>query len=115
MEMHMIDLLVRNPSVVLQHIVVLCSCCFDELLHHWQDLRKLVVWNIEQLLAMVLGDNQLCAKQPISHPFPSNHLPMVLGNWKRTAWPRERGLISKNASTLSDSKSLKEGISPFVC
>jgi hypothetical protein len=36
-------------------------------------------------------------------------------DWKgreRTACPRERGLMSRNARTLSDSKSLKEGISP---
>lgn len=31
----------------------------------------------------------------------------------RTAWPRDRGLISRNAKTLSDSNSLNEGISPM--
>lgn len=76
--MHMIDLLMRNPPIVLQHIVVLCSCCFDELLHYWQDLRELVVWNIEQFLAMVFGDDQLCAKQPISHPFLPTIYPWYL-------------------------------------
>lgn len=30
-----------------------------------------------------------------------------------TAWPRDRGLMSRNAKTLSDSNSLKEGISPI--
>lgn len=32
--------------------------------------------------------------------------------WIRTAWPRLRGWMSRNAKTLSLSKSLKEGISP---
>jgi len=31
-----------------------------------------------------------------------------------TAWPRLRGLMSRNARTLSDSKSLKEGMSPLL-
>jgi hypothetical protein len=38
-----------------------------------------------------------------------------LGNWvggKHTACPLESGLISRNARTLSDSKSLREGMSP---
>jgi len=29
-----------------------------------------------------------------------------------TAWPRDNGWMSKNARTLSDSKSLKDGMSP---
>jgi hypothetical protein len=39
-------------------------------------------------------------------------------NWglglRHTAWPRESGLISRNARTLSDSKSLREGMSPVL-
>lgn len=31
-----------------------------------------------------------------------------------TAWPLESGLMSRNARTLSDSKSLKEGMSPGI-
>lgn len=34
------------------------------------------------------------------------------GEIGRTAWPLERGLMSRNAKTLSDSKILKEGMSP---
>lgn len=33
---------------------------------------------------------------------------------ERTAWPWLRGLMSRNASVLSDSKSLKQGISPAL-
>jgi hypothetical protein len=32
--------------------------------------------------------------------------------WERTAWPRERGLMSRKASVFSVSRSLKQGISP---
>jgi hypothetical protein len=37
-----------------------------------------------------------------------------LGGRKHTACPELNGLISRNARILSDSKSLKEGISPVV-
>jgi hypothetical protein len=33
--MNVINLLMRDATIVLQHIVVLCSCCFDELFYYW--------------------------------------------------------------------------------
>lgn len=32
---YMINLLMRNAPVILQHVVILCSCRFDEFLYHW--------------------------------------------------------------------------------
>jgi hypothetical protein len=81
MEMNMINLLMRDPPVVLKDVVVLCSCCFDESFDYrlfaqqsvffhslvlcvcrlktYQDLGELVVGNIEELLAVVFGDYEL--------------------------------------------------------
>jgi hypothetical protein len=59
MKMHMIDLLMRNPSIVLKKIIVLCPRSRHQFLDYGQDLRQLVVGDISQFLAVVFGNYQL--------------------------------------------------------
>lgn len=56
-------------------------------------------------------NNQIYIFQPSRCPYVNY---VVCGLEGRTAWPRESGLMSRNAMTFSDSKSLKEGMSPVV-
>jgi hypothetical protein len=55
----MIDLLVRQPPVVLQHVVVLDALRDGNLLCDLEDLGQLVVRDVVQLGAVVLGDDEL--------------------------------------------------------
>jgi hypothetical protein len=55
----MVNLLVRNPSVVLQDVVVLDALRNRNTLRHGQDLGKLVIGDVVELRAVVLGDDEL--------------------------------------------------------
>lgn len=59
MEMHMIDLLVRQPAVVLQHVVVLDALSNGDLLCDLENLGQLVVGDVVQFGAVVLGNDEL--------------------------------------------------------
>lgn len=58
-EMDMIDLLVRNASIVLQDVVVLDALRDGDFLGHGQHLGELVVRDVVQLGAVVFGDDEL--------------------------------------------------------
>lgn len=64
--MHMIDHLVRNPSIVLQDIEVFGASRTSDLLGYRQELMKRVVRDVCQFGAMKLWDNEL--PQMVSHP-----------------------------------------------
>ena len=59
MEMHMINLLMRNPSVVLKDIVVFDTLSNCDLLRHCENLGQLVVGNVMQLCAMMFRNDKL--------------------------------------------------------
>jgi len=59
MKVDMIDLLVRQPTVVLQHVVVLGARGLRDVLRHLQDLEQLVVGDVGELGAVVLRDDEL--------------------------------------------------------
>jgi hypothetical protein len=82
----------------------------------YQNLPQLIIRNIRQFRAVVFWNHQLVSdpSASLSLPFPSSFSPHQLGGKKHTACPELNGLISRNARILSDSKSLKEGISPVV-
>lgn len=60
MEVHMIDHLMSNPSIVLQDVVVGCIDCLCDLLCDGQDLCELVVGDVVEFCAVVFGDDELC-------------------------------------------------------
>jgi hypothetical protein len=146
----MINLLMRDPSIVLQDIVVLRSSRLDEFLHYWlvsksahasllsflplsippsaksNDFMVLCVWEKDEPESQSVGHQ---GYRPVSRRgiwglqamrtdvLASSRLGIGLQIGRvvrRTAWPLERGLMSRNARTLSDSKSLKEGMSPVT-
>jgi hypothetical protein len=55
----MVDLLVGNPAVVLQDVKVLCANGSGNLLGDRQQLGQRLVGNVCELLAVVLGDDEL--------------------------------------------------------
>ena len=55
----MIDLLVGNPAVVLQDVEILCADGRGNLLGDGQQLGEAVVGDVCELLAVVLGDDEL--------------------------------------------------------
>lgn len=55
----MIDLLVCDPPVVLQNVVVFDTLCDGDLLRDFEDLRELIVGDVVQFGAVVLGDDEL--------------------------------------------------------
>lgn len=57
--MDMIDLLVGNPAVVLQDVEILCADGRGNLLGDGQQLGEAVVGDVCELLAVVLGDDEL--------------------------------------------------------
>lgn len=65
-EMHMIDLLMRDTTVVLQNIVVFDALRNGDLLGHGQHFGQLVVGNVMELRAVVFGDDQL-EEQLLAH------------------------------------------------
>lgn len=63
---HMIDLLMRKPAIVLQHIIVLSSCCLCDRLCNLEDLEELVVRDVCKLCAVVFRDNELSRDLSVS-------------------------------------------------
>ncbi len=59
MEVDMVDFLMCQPAVVLQHIVVLGPASSCNLLDHWQDLGQGIVGNVCELRAVVFRDDEL--------------------------------------------------------
>ena len=55
----MVDLLVGNPAVVLQDVEILCADGRGNLLGDGQQLGEAVVGDVCELLAVVLGDDEL--------------------------------------------------------
>ena len=55
----MIDLLVCDPPVVLQNVVVFDTLCDGDLLRDFEDLGELIVGDVVQFGAVVLGDDEL--------------------------------------------------------
>jgi hypothetical protein len=55
----MVDLLVGNPAVVLQDVEVFCADGRGDLLGDGQQLGEAVVGDVCELLAVVLGDDEL--------------------------------------------------------
>lgn len=55
----MINLLMCQPSIVLQDVVVLCTRRLRDALRHTENLAEVVVRNVGQFGTMVLGDYQL--------------------------------------------------------
>jgi hypothetical protein len=103
MEMHVINNLMRNATIVLQDVVVLDVLRNGDFLCYSEDLRELVVGNVVEFCAVVLRDDELVGC-----------LACDLGRRgdAPTEWPLERGPISRNAKVLSLSNIFIEGISP---
>lgn len=59
--MNVINLLMRQPTVVLQDIVVLGTRCFGNALRNGEDLGETVVRDVCQLCTVVFGDDKLQA------------------------------------------------------
>jgi hypothetical protein len=59
MEVYMVDHLMRDPTVVLQDIVILDTLCNRDLLRHREHFRELVVGDIVELCAVVFRDDKL--------------------------------------------------------
>ena len=56
---NVVNLLVRDPAIVLQDVEVLCSHGGSDLLRNRQELCEGVVGDVCELLAVVLGDDEL--------------------------------------------------------
>lgn len=102
--MHMVHYLMRNPSIILQDIVVLDVLRERNLLGHGEHFRELVVRDVVQFRAVVFGDDELfaCQRAGIN----------VLEEVGSTEWPFESGPMSRKASVFSLSKIFIDGISP---
>ena len=59
MEMHMIDLLMRQPSIILQYIVILHALRDGNFLGNGQDFSELVIGDVVEFSAVVFGDDEL--------------------------------------------------------
>lgn len=55
----MIDLLMRKPAIVLQHVVVFETLRHGNLLGYGQQLGELVVGDVVELCAVVFGYDEL--------------------------------------------------------
>lgn len=55
----MIDLLMCDPPVVLQNVVVFDTLCDGDLLRDFEDFGELIVGDVVQFGAVVLGDDEL--------------------------------------------------------
>jgi hypothetical protein len=114
-----------NATIILQDVVILCSSCFDKPLYNWLFLSQ------HSLCAI---DSCWCIPESRSAGHPGCQSISLRGTSEQralfqladirivgraggglTACPLLKGLISRKARTFSDSKSLKEGISPEVC
>ena len=54
----MIHLLMCQPAIILQHIVVLGTHHLGDLAHYGEHFSQLVVGNVSQVAAMVFGDDE---------------------------------------------------------
>ncbi len=80
--MHMIHNLMRNPSVVLQDVVVLDVLRHSNALRDGQDFGELVVGYVVELCAMVFRDDQLVgALASINECPPQRRMERMRGNW----------------------------------
>lgn len=61
--MHMVHHLVRNPSVVLQNIVILYTLRLCNLLSYGEDFGELVIGDVMQLCAVKFRDDELESRQ----------------------------------------------------
>lgn len=59
MEVNVVNHLVSDSSIVLQNVVVACIDCLCDLLCDGQDLCELVVGDVVEFCAVVLGDDEL--------------------------------------------------------
>lgn len=57
--MHMVYHLMCYPSIVLKNIVVFQTLCDGDFLRYGKDLGELVIGNVVEFRAMVLGDDEL--------------------------------------------------------
>lgn len=108
--MDVVDDLVGNPAVVLQDVEVLCTRGEGDLLCHGEQLGQGVIGNVRELLAVVLGNDELIAALSV-------HAVRVSSDaedhgCEHAAWPLLNGLMSRKANVFSLSKSFIEGISP---
>ena len=63
MHMHVVHLLVRQPPVVLQDIVVLAARRGGDFLRDGQQFRERVVGDVGQFGAVVFGDDELRVRE----------------------------------------------------
>lgn len=59
MEVYMVHLLMRNPAIVLQDVVVLDVLRNGNALCNRQHLGKLVIWDVVKFCAVVFRDDEL--------------------------------------------------------
>ena len=52
---YVINLLMRQPPIVLQYIPVLRSACTRQFLDDWQDLAEVLVWDVGEGAAVIFG------------------------------------------------------------
>lgn len=108
--MDVINDLVGNPAVVLQDVEVLCTRGEGDLLCHGEQLGQGVIGDVRELLAVVLGNDELIAALSV-HAVRVSRDAEDHG-CEHAAWPLLNGLMSKKANVFSLSKSFIEGISP---
>jgi hypothetical protein len=106
----MIDDLMRNPSIVLQNVIVFKTLGNRNLLRDRQHLAELIVRDIVKLRAVVFRDNELSIQNLIS--ICSCRASTLYAS--PTECPLLKGPMSKKANILSLSKILNEGISPGI-
>lgn len=119
---YMVDNLMGKPSIVLQKIVIPRSTSTSQLFDHWQNLAQLVVRDVGQFCSMMLWYHKLKGvslveartKAVETGLFCLKYGSVVGYHWEviLTACPLLRGSMSRKARILSDSKSLRAGISP---
>lgn len=108
---YMINLLMRQTTIILQYIVVICSQRAGDFLRYGHGFGELIVGDLSELCAVGLGDNQL-GNVVSAYLCPCRVLNLSFWIGSHTAWPLLNGFISRNANTLGESCNLKEGISP---
>lgn len=58
---YVVDFLMRNTAIVLQNVIVLRTRRLHQLLYNWQDLRKLIIRDVGQFLAVGFWNNESVA------------------------------------------------------
>lgn len=124
----MLDHLMRDGSIVLENVIVICACSNCDLFGNWKQLCKLVVGDIMKLHSMELRDNQLdnpfvnCLHTKIDLIGDLRH---ALGS--KAGCPKKPELFrfhradmmsvpssSVEVYHLSTLRTLKDGISPLI-